>query len=85
MESVVAALLQKNPGIRLVVNTITAENTSRAFALLDSGKFCDMEAVQMQISRAHKVGTSHMMRAENPVTVFAARGNGARDQRGEET
>ncbi len=85
MESVVAALLQKNPGIRLVVNTVTAENTSRAFALLDSGKFCDMEAVQMQISRAHKVGTSHMMRAENPVTVFAARGNGARDHRGEET
>ena len=69
-------LLQKNPLVRLVINTVTAENTNRAFALLDSDRFQNMEAVQMQVNRAHRVGKSHMMTAENPVMVFAARGSG---------
>ncbi len=76
LEEIVEILLQKNPLVRLVINTVTAENTNRAFALLDSDRFQNMEAVQMQVNRAHRVGKSHMMTAENPVMVFAARGSG---------
>lgn len=85
LEAIVETLLQKNPGLRLVINTVTVENTNRAFALLDSERFRDMEAVQIQVNRAYKAGRSHMMRAENPVTVFAARGNGPLNQEGDKT
>lgn len=82
MEAIVGTLIQKNPTLRLVIDTVTVENTNRAFALLDPERFRDVEAVQIQVNRARQAGTSHMMTAENPVTVFAARGRGPVDRRG---
>lgn len=78
---IVDALLEKNPGIRLVIDTATVESAGRAFAALDEERFCDVEAVQMQINRARKAGSSHMMTPFQPVTVFSARGRGEEARR----
>jgi precorrin-6Y C5,15-methyltransferase (decarboxylating) len=73
---IVELLLEKNPALRLVINTITVESTAKAAALLANERFTDFEMVQVQVSRGKKVGASHMMMAQNPVTILSARGKG---------
>ena len=41
------------------------------------GGFCRCEAVTLQVTREHKVGRYHMLRAENPITIFAFGGETA--------
>ena len=74
MAEIVELLLRKNPAIRLVINTVTVENTAKALELLDTERFVDVEMVQLQVNKAKKVGTSHMMTANNPITIFTAKG-----------
>jgi precorrin-6Y C5,15-methyltransferase (decarboxylating) len=76
LPEIVEALLEKNPALRLVINTITVESTASAAALLDTERFAGFEMVQVQVSRGKKVGTSHMMLAQNTVTILSARGKG---------
>lgn len=74
MAEIVELLLRKNPAIRLVINTVTVENTAKALELLYTERFVDVEMVQLQVNKAKKVGTSHMMTANNPITIFTAKG-----------
>lgn len=74
MAEIVELLLRKNPAIRLVINTVTVENTANALELLYTERFVDVEMVQLQVNKAKKVGTSHMMTANNPITIFTAKG-----------
>ena len=74
MAEIVELLLRKNPAIRLVINTVTVENTAKALELLDTERFVDVEMVQLQVNKAKKVGTSHMMTANSPITIFTAKG-----------
>lgn len=74
MAEIIELLLRKNPAIRLVINTVTVENTAKALELLDTERFVDVEMVQLQVNKAKKVGTSHMMTANNPITIFTAKG-----------
>lgn len=76
MAEIVELLLRKNPAIRLVINTVTVENTAKALKLLEDKRFADVEMVQLQINRARKTGAGHMMTGGNPVTIFSAGGNG---------
>lgn len=74
MAEILELLLRKNPAVRLVINTVTLENTAKALALLDTEQFVDVEMVQLQVNKARKIGTSHMMMANNPITIFTAKG-----------
>jgi precorrin-6Y C5,15-methyltransferase (decarboxylating) len=74
LPEIVEVLLEKNPALRLVINTITVESTASAAALLETERFADFEMVQVQVSRGKKVGASHMMLAQNTVTILSARG-----------
>lgn len=76
LEEIIACLIEKNPALRLVVNTITVENTERALQLLDNDVFLDAEAVQIQVNRIKKAGDGHLVTALNPVTIVSARGRG---------
>lgn len=76
LEEIIACLLEKNPALRLVVNTITVENTERALQLLGNEAFLDAQAVQLQVNRIRKAGDSHLVTAQNPVTIVSARGRG---------
>lgn len=56
----------------LVANTITIENTGKILTLLKEGPYEQIEVVQMGISRSKCVGNTHMMIAENPITIVSA-------------
>lgn len=57
----------------LVANTITIENTGKIMELLDKHGYKDIEAVSLNLSRSRKVGSVHMMMAENPVTIISGK------------
>ncbi len=80
LPEIVEQIYDKNPAVRLVINTVTVENTANALALLESERFSGLEMVQLQVNKAKKVGTSHMMMAHNPITILSARGKGMRIQ-----
>lgn len=74
LPEIMEQIYHKNPAVRLVMNTVTVENTAKALALLESERFTDLEVVQLQVSKAKKVGANHMMMAHNPITILSARG-----------
>lgn len=76
MEEIIACLREKNPAVRLVVSAVTLESAERALRLLEKGGFTGVEAVQLQVSRLRRAGRSHMMAAQNPVTIVSAQGDG---------
>ncbi|QUI21793.1 precorrin-6Y C5,15-methyltransferase (decarboxylating) subunit CbiT [Vallitalea pronyensis] len=57
----------------LVANTITIENTGKILSLLKEGTYDQIDVIQMGVSRSKAVGNSHMMLAENPITILSAR------------
>ncbi|MCD7726353.1 MAG: cobyrinate a,c-diamide synthase [Clostridiales bacterium] len=81
LEEILEAVYCKNPHLRLVINTVTVENTAKALELLESGRFTELEAVQIQAARIEKAGAGHLLKAQNPITVFSAKGLGQPERR----
>ncbi len=77
MEDIINALLERNPDVRIVVNTVTLESQNEAFECASKFSFRTMDAVTVNISRSRSVGRYHMMTAQNPVTVFTMQGGTA--------
>ena len=74
LRGIVAALLEKNPDVRIVVNAVTLETQSEATACAKEFGFAVYETVSVQASRARKLGRYHMMTAQNPVSVITLQG-----------
>jgi precorrin-6Y C5,15-methyltransferase (decarboxylating) len=70
LQSIIKVLLDKNPDVRIVMNTVTLESQAEAFACAKEYGFTDFEAVSVNISRTKKAGSYNLMAAQNPVTVF---------------
>lgn len=66
LAAIVAKLREMNPAVRIVINAVTVETADEARRIM-----ADREAVTLQVTREHKVGRYHMLRAENPITIFA--------------
>ena len=69
MHEILAALLEKNPQVRIVATAITVETL---LALQNANKTLPLpepEIIQVQISRSKKAGSSHLMQALNPVYI----------------
>lgn len=58
-------------GGRLVVNTITIENTGQATAYLKNAAVGDLEVIQVAISKGRFVGQVTMMEAQNPIMIIS--------------
>ncbi len=70
LRGILDALLEKNPFVRIVMNTVTLESQTEAFMCAKEYGFDIFEAAAVNISRSKKAGPYHMMSAQNPVTVF---------------
>lgn len=55
----------------LVANTITIENNYKILSLMEEYGYKDVEVVSINISRSSKVGSVHMMKAENPISIIS--------------
>ena len=76
LKEIIEAALSKNPRVRIVLNTVTAETFAEATAAIKALHLVNEEIVELNVSRARKVGAYHMMTAQNPVTVISCEGGG---------
>ena len=73
LREIIQVILQKNPNARIVVTAVTIETVSVALsALQDAG--LEPETVQISVAKGRKAGNSHLMEAQNPVTILSAGG-----------
>ena len=71
MKEILSALYQKNSQMRVVINAISMETICEMKEVLSTFSIQNEDVVQIQVSRAKRVGAYHMMQAENPVWICA--------------
>ena len=74
LREIMALALEKNPTARIVVNTVTAETFAVALDAVKTLPVTDVEIVELAVSRGRKVGSYHLMTAQNPVYLFSCQG-----------
>lgn len=71
LKEIIDVIVKKNPKARVVLNAITLETVMEALECLKNRKYLEDEIVQIQISKARKIGSYHMMTGQNPVYVIS--------------
>ena len=69
MAEIVAAVMHKNPHVRMVISAIALETVSAAVQALQQNGI-EPEITCVNVSRAKAVGGYHMMMAQNPVYLI---------------
>ncbi|MCQ2501047.1 MAG: precorrin-6Y C5,15-methyltransferase (decarboxylating) subunit CbiT, partial [Lachnospiraceae bacterium] len=74
MKEILELLLQKNPKIRVVINTITLESIGEALQCMKDLPFEDMDIAAVSTAKSKALGRYHLMFGQNPVYVVSATG-----------
>ena len=72
LDAIIETALSANPRARICVTAITLETLSASLECLRSRGIEDADIVQVSVARADKVGSYHLMRAENPIYIITA-------------
>lgn len=67
-------LLCLNPDIRIVINLIALESLTSVTEYIDEHAI-EAEIISMQIAKAEKIGSSHLMKGQNPIYIISFGGN----------
>ncbi len=76
LKDIVETLLEKNPGVRVVINAITLETLAEATGLLGALAVKDVEIVSVTAAKAKQAGPYHLMEGMNPVYIISFTGAG---------
>ena len=75
LKAIVEMLLEKNPNVRIVINTVTVETEMEARELLEALEEktagFQSEVIRLSVTREDRVGRYHMQRAENPIVIVS--------------
>ena len=71
LKEILAALYEKNPRMRIVMNAISLESLSQMQEMTKAYPITDLDITTVSVSKARKVGGYHLMQAGNPVTIFS--------------
>ena len=74
LREILALVLEKNSGARIVLNTVTAETFAEAVEAMKTLPVHDLDIVQISAARGRKVGAYHLMTAQNPVFIISCTG-----------
>lgn len=84
MGAIMQAAVSANPNVRLCATAVTLETLAELLACLRERNIENADIVQVSVARADKVGSYHLMRAENPVYIVTAdMGRGGTEGEGE--
>ena len=70
MPGILSAILAKNPAVRVVVTCVTLETLSQTLQALEELPVTEPQVRQIAVTRAHKMGSYHMMKALNPIYLI---------------
>ncbi len=79
LRDIVAALLSKNPDVRIVINAVTLETQAEAAECARVFGFAVHETVTIQAAYARKLGRYHLMTGQNPVLIITLQGGTAQN------
>lgn len=71
LKEILSVLQDKNRHMRIVITAVSMETICEIKEILPLYRIRDEEIVQLQVSRARKAGTHHLMQAENPIWICA--------------
>ncbi len=74
MKEILELLLEKNPKIRVVINTITLESIGEALQCMKELPFEDLDIAAVSAAKSKALGRYHLMFGQNPVYVVSASG-----------
>ena len=77
MPGILSAVLAKNPAVRIVVTCVTLETLSQTLQALRELPVTEPQVRQIAVTRAHKMGNYHMMKALNPIYLIDFEGKDA--------
>lgn len=75
MKEIINVLREKNPGVRITINTIALESIAEVMMLLKELEIKGADIVQMSAARSRVLGRYHMMTGLNPVYIISFGGN----------
>ncbi|MBR4227065.1 MAG: precorrin-6A reductase [Candidatus Methanomethylophilaceae archaeon] len=73
LKEIVDCLLEKNPGIRIVINSVTIETLAETMEVIRGAGLVEEETVCVNVSKARRAGRYHLMTAQNPVYISVVR------------
>lgn len=74
LKEIIECLLEKNPQIRMVINTVTLETIAEVMDCLKALPVTEEEILSVSIARAKGLGSYHLMTGQNPVYIATCRG-----------
>ena len=74
LKDIIACLLDKNPDIRIVINSVTIETLEETTQVIKEFNLVEEEITCINVSKARKLGKYHLMTAQNPVYIAVVRG-----------
>ncbi len=74
LKEILRVLLDKNPGVRLVINAVTLETVSEVTDCLRTLPLIEEETICVNVARARLLGNYHLMSGQNPVYLIVCRG-----------
>ncbi len=74
MTEIIDELFHINPDILIVINLIALESLTGVMNYLNQHNI-DAEIISMQVSKAEKIGSSHLMKGQNPIYIITLGGN----------
>ncbi|MCC8106863.1 MAG: precorrin-6A reductase [Clostridiales bacterium] len=75
MREIIDVLLQKNPSVRIVINTVTLESIAEVMDLIRELQLADADVVQISAAKSRALGNYHLMTAHNPVYIVSFGGD----------
>ncbi|MBS6396128.1 MAG: precorrin-6A reductase [Clostridiales bacterium] len=77
LKEILQCLLEKNPYIRLVINTVTLETIAEVTECLRELPLLEEEVLSISAARAKLLGRYHLMTGQNPIYIITCRGGEA--------
>ena len=74
LKDIVRCLLDKNPDIRIVINSVTIETLEETTQVIKEFGLVEEDFSCINVSKARKLGRYHLMTAQNPVYIAVVRG-----------
>ncbi len=71
MSSIVKWLVDKEHDFKIVISAITVETVTEALSALKEFDFDNIEIISLNTARGRKVGSKHLMEANNPIYVIS--------------
>ena len=74
LKQIVQCLLDKNPDVRIVINSVTIETMSETLQVIRDLGLVEEDLVNITAARSSRLGRYHLMTGQNPVYIAVVRG-----------